>query len=88
MGKFVQNKSMDTLMSILQYFHPTNGLTIINSAFAHNKSCIQNTTKFTGEIKDFTVLKLESGEIKFADAFDILNINPDKGKITVYIYEY
>ena len=90
MGKFIQNKSMDIFIGILTYFDSDTDLIIIDSRFVHteDKSLFKNTIKFNGKIADFNILKIESGEINFSEVFDIIRIDPDHNKITVYIHEY
>ena len=85
MGKFVQNNSMDLLISIIVYFDPNIDLAIKSSKNFFNNS--GNDTLFTGKVKDFNILKIESGEISFAESFYILSMIPDKNKITFFIYE-
>lgn len=85
MGRFVQNKSMDMLITIITYFDSNTDLIIYSTKSPFNKS---KNMVFTGKIKDFTVLKVESNQIKFAEEFDILSMVPEDNKITIFIYEY
>lgn len=91
MGNFVQNKSMDALFNALMYFGLDTDLVIIESRFINvdnENCCLKNTIRFEGKIKNFNVLEVEAGRIKFAETFDILNMVPENNRITVYIYEY
>lgn len=63
---------MDLLISIIVYFNPDTDLVISNS----------NNTIFMGKVKDFNILKIERGDISFAESFYILSMIPDKNKIT------
>lgn len=84
MGKFVQNKSMDKLISIITYFDPNTDL-VIKSIKGILTKC-NSTCLFIGKVKDFTVLKIESGEISFPESFEIVTMTPDANKITFFIY--
>lgn len=81
MGKFVQNESMDKLITIITYFDMNTDLSIeiIGDQF-------EKHIEFTGKIKDFTVLKIESGAIIFPEIFDIIKMIPGKNAIKIVIY--
>ena len=84
-SKYVTNRSMDKLLSMLIYYDSETDL-VINSISIRLTGPSEN--RFTGKIKDFNVLNIESGKIKFADMFEILSIIPENNKITIYIYEH